>query len=364
MLRMSLAALVCLQLVLCPGQVAADNSAADKPVAQKSTTKQPGRYTAEAFDEEMIAGHPDGEPLAMPDGVSWNLDKAEVASTARRSRLSLAGKWRFAAQPAKDTETLRKQMGWLEMPAANSPSEWKAFDDHLQPTTTFGGKPIASQGWAWIEREVHTPIEWVRSQVYLVVRGPWSEAEVFVGYLPVKGERRDGGTWFEITENLTYGGDCPLTMRLDLKKAAKASSGAEPFIGLELLPTGPRFNGLEVRQNPQQGELELDIDLRRPKFILNLPMRLKDIPLIVQVRLDDAATGEMIQRFDQHIGPMPEETRNVKLRAAWSKQGGMPPERMRLRTRLTSVYGGNMDVDYPLVFEPQNLEKAAEGSAN
>jgi hypothetical protein len=56
---------------------------------------------------------------------------------------------------------------------------------------------------------------------------------------------------------------------------------------------------------------------------------------------------------------MPDETRNVALRVAWSKQGAAPPERMRLRARLTSIYGGNMDVNYPLEFEPRKLDQVS-----
>ena len=47
---------------------------------------------------------------------------------------------------------------------------------------------------------------------------------------------------------------------------------------MELVPTGPRFDDLRVRQDPQQRQLEVFIDLRRPKFILGLPVRLSEIP--------------------------------------------------------------------------------------
>jgi hypothetical protein len=359
---MSIAALIYVNLLLAQGPQTPAKPP-DKPPVEPPAKQ--ARYTAEDFDEEMIAGHPDGEPLAQPVEVNWSLDKAEIDSTPRRRRLTLAGKWRFAAQAAKDTETLRKQMGWLDMPAG-VPSEWKLFDARLKPTKSWNGKPLASLGWAWAERELHAPVDWVKHQVFLVVKGPWSEAELFVGYFPIAGQKRDGGTWFEITENLVYGGDCPLALRLDLAKARtkgkKATEEAEPYIGLELLPTGPRFNNLRVRQDPDREELELDFDLRRPKFILGLPVRLPEIPLIVQFKLEDATSGEVVQRFDQNIGPMPEETRNVKLRVAWSKEGSPPPEQLRLRTRLTSVYGGNMDIPYPLEFAPRKLKRVADSA--
>lgn len=357
---MSMAALVCLNLLLAQGPQAPVESDAGK-AAQRPDGKQ-SRYTAADFDEEMIAGHPDGEPLPQPAEVDWSLEKAEVASTPRRQRLTLGGKWRFAAQPRKESETLRKEMGWLEMPAG-APNAWKMFDARLKPTDGWHGKPLADYGWAWAEREISTPLNWVQNQVFLVAKGVWSEADLFVGYFPIAGQKRDGGTWFEVTEHLVYGGECPLALRLDLAKARKSAEQQgdeiEPFVGLELLPTVPRFNDLRVRQDPDKKQLELDFDLRRPKFILGLPVRLPEIQLIVQFKLEDADSGEVVQRFDQNIGGMPEETRNVKLRVAWSKDDAPPPKRLRLRTRLTSVYGGSMDVPYPLEFEPQQLPKVS-----
>jgi hypothetical protein len=351
---MSIAALLCLPLVLAQNPQTLLQSEPPQPSAKQ------GRYTAADFDEEMIAGHPDGEPLPQPAEVSWSLDKAEVAATPRRQRLTLAGKWRFAAQVRKDAETLRKQMGWLAMPAG-SPSQWKWFGPNAKPADRWNGKPLADYGWAWAERELPAPINWVQNQVFLVIRGPWSEAELFVGYFPIAGQKRDDGTWFEITENLVYGGECPIVLRLNLDKARQAAknddSRVEPFIGLELMPTVPRFNELHVRQDPDSEELELDFDLRRPKFILGLPVRLPEIQLIVQFKLEDADSGQVIQRFDQNIGPMPQETRNVKLRVAWGRNGGPPPEKMRLKARLTSVYGGNMDVPYPIEFSPRELPR-------
>ena len=64
-----------------------------------------------------------------------------------------------------------------------------------------------------------------------------------------------------------------------------------------------------------------------------------------------------LYRFDQNIGPMPDDFRWLSLRMPWSKDDAPPPEKARLRARLTSVYGGNMDIAYPLEFAPKRLPK-------
>ena len=341
------------------GKAAQPGQAAGKP-AQPSQTPKTG--TSEDFDADMVAGHPEGLAPPLPKQVSWDLSKAVTASTSRRERISLAGPWRFAASPKRDTQTLRKEMGWIDMPAGKA-SQWKTYDSQMRATTKGANKADSQPAWYWCEREITAPAEWIRDKIYLVIRGPWSQAELFVGYLPVEGFQRDGGRWFEITEALFYGGDAPLALRLKAEDANRDGQ-QEPYIGLELMPTGPRVDALEVRQDPQRKQLELALDLARPKFILGLPVRLSEIPLIVQFRLENADTGEVIQRFDEKIGPMPKETRSVSIRVDWSKEGAAPPARMRLKTRLTSALGGNLDTPYPLEFEPRKLKAAAEAKAD
>src|SRR5690606_38114762 len=75
--------------------------AAEQPTRQPGANKAPPRLSAEAFDEDAVAGHPDGEPPALPKQVNWSLEKAEVLATSRLRRLSLAGPWRFAAMQAR-----------------------------------------------------------------------------------------------------------------------------------------------------------------------------------------------------------------------------------------------------------------------
>src|SRR5262245_27126866 len=85
------------------------------------------KLSAATFDEDDVAGHPDGEPPPLPKNSDWSLRKAEVAATPRRRRLSLAGQWRFAAMPAPDVSPQRPEMGWLRMPAG-APVQWDISD--------------------------------------------------------------------------------------------------------------------------------------------------------------------------------------------------------------------------------------------
>jgi hypothetical protein len=325
----------------------------------QAPAKDPLPLSAAAFDEDDVAGHPDGEPPPLAKGIDWSLDKAQVASTPRRRRLSLAGPWRFAATPNKDVSPQRAEMGWLNMPAG-APAQWDISNSRRQASRgKWAGKPLSEYPYAWCERVIDTPAEWVRYQVFLVVSGPWADAELFCAYQPVLGIPREGGQWFEITESLVYGGEAPLDLRLKDPGDTTPSPTRDtpPSITLELVPTGPRFDGISVRQDPEKRELEVFFELRRPKFILGLPVRLSEIPLIVQFSYE-AADGATIYRFDQNIGPMPAEHRTDSLRLPWSKgNDSPPPEKARLRARLTSVYGGNMDIAYPLEFEPKRLAK-------
>lgn len=327
-------------------------------VKPATPAKDPPRLSAAAFDEDDVAGHPDGQPPPLPKGIDWSLEKSQVAATPRRRRLTLAGPWRFAATTAKDVSPQRAEMGWLNMPAG-PPAEWDITTAGRRPSRgQWAGKPLSQFPYAWCERVIDTPAEWIRYQIFLVVRGPWADAELFCSFQPIVGIPREGGQWFELTEALIYGGEAPLALRLkDPGMANTAQRAGEPAVHLELLPTGPRFDGLSLQQDPARQQLQVNFELSRPKFLLGLPVRLPEIPLIVQFSYE-AADGKTIYRFDQNIGPMPAEHRVENLRLPWSQEGGPPPDKARLRARLTSVYGGNMDIAYPLEFEPRKLEQA------
>src|SRR5687767_4605982 len=86
--------------------------------------KNPPPLSAAAFDEDDVAGHPDGEPLPLAKGIDWSLEKAQTAATPRRRRLSLAGPWRFAATRAREVSPKRSEMGYLTMPAV-PPAQWE-----------------------------------------------------------------------------------------------------------------------------------------------------------------------------------------------------------------------------------------------
>ena len=212
--------------------------------------------------------------------------------------------------------------------AGRIPAQWDISNSKRQASRgKWAGKPLAEYPYAWCERVIDTPAEWVRYQVFLVINGPWADAELFCAYQPVQGIPREGGQWFEITESLVYGGEAPLDLRLKDPGDTTPSPArdAPPSITLELVPTGPRFDGISVRQDPEKRELEVNFELRRPKFILGLPVRLPEIPLIVQFSYE-AADGSTIYRFDQNIGPMPAEHRMESLRLPLV-QGGCPASR-------------------------------------
>jgi hypothetical protein len=326
----------------------------------------PPRLSAAAFDEDDVAGHPDGDPPPLPSQVDWSLKKAQIAANPKRQRLSLAGLWRFAAMHAKDVSPQRPEMGWLKMPAG-AVAQWEITDKRMKSTgDKWNGKLVGEHNCCWAERVVDAPVEWVRFQVYLVIKGSWADSDVFVAFQPLDGLKRDNGErWIEITESLVYGGEAPIALRLNAPGEINSTNGdnGAPSIRLELLPIGPRFDGMRVLQDPAKGELEVQFDLRRPKFLLGLPVRLSEIPLIVQFSYE-TSTGDAIYRFDQNIGPMPEESRSVSLRLPWSKGGQTPPDKAILRARLTSVYAGNMDLEYPLNFSPTRLEQAQPPESN
>lgn len=330
----------------------------DDPPKKPAAQGTPPRLTAAAFDEDDVAGHPDGEPPDLPAQVNWSLEKAKVASNPKRQRLTLAGPWRFAAMPAKDVSPQRAEMGWLKMPAG-APAQWEVSDKRLKSTSgKWNGKPLSQYACCWCERVVDAPVGWVNFQVYLVIKGPWANSDVFVAFQPLDGIRRDDGErWIEITESLVYGGEAPIALRLNSPGEIKSSDAGNdaPSVRLELVPIGPRFDGMRLRQDPTKRELEVQFELRRPRFILGLPMRLSEIPLIVQFSYVDGEGGP-VYRFDQSIGPMPEESRSVTLRMPWSKAGQPPPEKAVLRARLTSVFAGNMDLEYPIEFSPAKLD--------
>ena len=308
-------------------------------------------------DEELVAGHPEGDSPALPKQVSWDLAKS-IEKTPKRQRISLAGKWRFTAVPERDTRVLRDKMGWIDMPAG-PPADWKTYDQKLSATGgKWSGKPLADYPWAWAERVIDAPIAWTQYQVFLVLQGPWSQAEVFAGYLPIEGKERNGARWFEITEDLTYEGSAAVTLRFkNPPEEPTGAAAAKPYVGLELTPTLPRFDGIALRRDNTRGELEIQVDLRRPKFFLGLQVRVSEMPLAVKLQLEDVETGQEVQVLEQSIGQMPKEQRSVTLRLAWSKKtNGPAPKLARLRATLTTTLGGTLDIPFPIEFKPAELE--------
>jgi hypothetical protein len=183
---------------------------------------------------------------------------------------------------------------------------------------------------------------------------------------PLVGVDREGALWFELTETLMYPGTNYVSLRVKSSDAAAPpdanASPQTPYVGIELLPTGPRVDAVRISRDASRGELVVTIDLMRPKGFMLIPgPPVSTIPLSVKMRLDDAATGEAIQRSDHAIGPMPDNTRTVSLRVPWSATpGAAPPKQARLRVRLASTAGRLFDEPYPVELKLADLPPAKD----
>ncbi len=345
-------------------------------------------------DDEVIApGLPEGDSPALPERVKWDLKQAVTARTATRERMDLSGLWRFAPVSDRATAPQRDEMGWIEAPGLWTSSSTPVFDSRL---CAAGGlwrtKPLGEFPLAWVEREL--PIgndvvtHWLDHRSYLVLRGPWAKAEVyssqrvkgkpkrdgdevvddeFTVYVEsLVGVAREGATWFELTETLMYPGTNYVSLRLkssdDADAAHADAKSQKPYVGIELLPTGPRVDAMRLSHDANRDELVVTLDLVRPKGFMLIPgPPVSTIPLTVKMRLDDAATGEAIGRTSHDIGPMPDNTRTVSLRMPWSTTPGAgPPKQARLRVRLFTTAGRLFDEAYPLDFLPAELPVAGE----
>lgn len=341
-------------------------------------------------DEVVVKGLPDGDVLPLPERVEWNLTKAVVARTATRERINLAGHWRFAAVLERDTPVVRGEMGWIEMPRLTSGEGQRVFDSRFRATDgLWRGKPLEQFPHIWVERDISIAnnaetLKWLNRRTYLVLRGPWAEAEIYtsqripitpaeanaegkpdvsVHVEPVTGTERDGFRWCEISEQLIYPGTTQISMRLNRNDAGDGeksltASEAEPYVGLELTPTGPRVESIRLRRDSERREIEATIDLVRPKGYMLFPAApVRTIPMTLKLRLDDADTDKNIQRLDKDIGPIADNERTVTLRIPWSAAKDQPPpEQAQLRVRLGPTEGGTFDEAFPVNFKPAELE--------
>jgi hypothetical protein len=323
--------------------------------------------------------------------VEWDLTKAIVARTATRERINLAGHWRFAAVLERDAAVTRGEMGWIEMPRLTGGAGQNIFDARFRATDgLWRGKPLEQFSHVWVERDIHIAnnmesLKWLDRRIYLVLRGPWTDAEMYTSQRipitpppeandegqpkvhihvePVTGVDRDGFRWCEITEQLIYPGTTQISMRLkrtgsgDNDKSV-TPGGPEPFVGLELAPTGPRIESIRLRRDSERGEIEATFDLVRPKGFMLFPAQpVRTIPVTLKIRLDDAATDKNIQKLDKDIGPIADNERTVTVRIPWSASKDEPsPAQAALRVRLGPTVGGVFDEAFPVNFKPAELE--------
>jgi hypothetical protein len=355
--------------------------------------QEPKKPVAPADNEVIAPGLPEGDAPRLPEQVNWDLKKAVTARTATRERMDLGGLWRFAPVADRETAPQRSEMGWIEMPGVWTSPDTPIYDSRLRVADgQWQARPLDEFPLAWVERDL--PIgndvvtHWLDHRSYLVLRGPWARAVVYsslrvkgkpkrdseevredgvtVYVEPLVGVVRDGATWFELTETMMYPHTNQVNLRLGTTAAAQPrgenAKPENPYVGVELLPTGPRVDAIRLTKDAARGELDVAVDLVRPKGFMLIPgPPVSTIPLTVRLRLDDASTGETIQKLDQAIGPMPDNERTVSIRLPWSTaRDAAPPKQARLRVRLYTTAGRLFDEAYPVEFRPDELPAATQ----
>jgi hypothetical protein len=346
------------------------------------------RPFAQPEEDEIVRGLPDGDIAPVPEQVDWNLARAIAAKTHTRERINLAGPWRFAPVLEKESPVARAEMGWLHMPDVWTTEGARVLDARLREADgLWRGRPLDKYAHAWVERDLvirnDDTIKWLNHRIFLVLRGPWSGAEVYVSQRFKKppapdsnaddpprmivhaeqatGVEREDGRWFELTEMLAYPGSNQISLRLHTPDRAGDADAtpvnSKPSVSLELLPSRPRVDAIRLRRDAASGEIEATIELVRPLgFVLIPGPPVKTIPMTLKLRLDDVEKDVTIQKLDEAIGPIVNTERRVVLRIPWSAEKGQsPPKHARIRLRLDATGGGIFDEMYPVEFKPDEL---------
>ena len=314
-------------------------------------------------DEESIPGLPDGEPSPLPEAVKWDLAEAVTARTSTRERINLLGLWRFAAVPERETPVTRGDMGWIEMPGHWKGDGASVFDTRLRVADgMWRGKSLEKFPWAWAERDLTITnaitAKWLSRRIFLTVRGPWRRAEVYVHTEPLTGFERDGTHWFEITESLVYPGTVQLSMRLNANATpggvVAAKEQAEPYVGLELVPIGPRINSIRLHRDADRDKLIASLDVTRPATLpVLLGAPIQEVPLSLMIRLEDPEAGTEVEKLDHPFGTMPTPSRTLSVSIPWSKI--QPLRRARFQVRLATSTGVRLDDAFAIEFRPIDL---------
>ena len=316
-------------------------------------------------DDDSVPGLPDGEPNPLPEGVNWDLAEAVVARTAMRERISLHGRWRFAPVTERQTPVMRGDMGWIEMPGHWQDDGARVLDTRLRMSDgVWRGRALDKFPWAWAERDLTITnagtLKWLNRRVFLVMRGPWARAELFVQGEAINGVKRNGESWFDITESLTYPGTVPLSMRLgsDSRERgdATAPAPADSAIALELAPIGPRVESIQLQKDPEGDAIVATLDLVRPASAL-ATLRgspFQKVPLTVTIRTEDIETNAELHKIEQPLGTMPNATRTVTVSVPRAKI--KPTQRVRLHVRLAASAGITLDEPLPVEFRLNELQ--------
>jgi hypothetical protein len=337
-------------------------------------------------DDEVVAGLPDGEIRPLPDRVKWGTKGTLALKTSTRDRINLSGFWRFAAVDELDTAVKREEMGWIELPGLPDADGANVFDPRFRNSDgLWHGRPLEKFPFVWIERDIQISnadtLEWLNRRIYLVLAGPWADAEVFasqrivkratdrtdnnsgvhVNVEAVKGVERDGAKWCDITEQLIYPGNTQISLRL--KRAQLASdeeSASEPSIALERWPTGCRIDSTRVQRDADFSTIKATFNLERPEgyMILGMPP-VRTIPLSLKLRVESLDSNMELATITKDIGPLDTLKRTESVDIPWSKDKPSAT-RVRLRAQLMMPKDVVFDEAFPIEFLPEELEVADE----
>jgi hypothetical protein len=338
-------------------------------------------------DDEIVAGLPVGDVRPLPERVKWRIADRIAEKTSTRERVDLSGFWRFAAVDEQETPVKREEMGWIELPGLPAADGDNVFDPRFRDSDgLWRGKPLEKYPFVWIERDIQITnadtLEWLNRRIYLILAGPWVDAELFasqrivkrpteqtdnssvhVHVESVKGVERDGARWCDITEQLIYPGTTQISLRLRrAKPTSDAESASEPNISLERWPTGCRIDSIHLQRDAKLSAIKATLNLERPEgyMILGMPP-VRTIPLSLNVWIESHDSNMELASTKKDIAPLDKPKRAETVDIPWSPpKDGPQATRVRLRAQLTMTNGVVFDDAFPIEFRPTELEVADE----
>jgi len=359
-------ALFLLLIVIAAGFALSSQFAADH------TPRKTGAGQVAHHDEEepTIAGLPRGASRPLPPGTTWNVDDLVTAKSSARERIDLAGPWRFAVLEERDAILRRWEMGWVVMPTNAPRGAFSRLDPSGKPL--LAGEAVQApddNDWLIVEHDIESRSDWLTRRVFFDIRGPWADAEVYVIGADIytsKAARVDyrGGSRFDLGELLAYPGTNRLVLRIrvaDWKKTAECVPADSSYVGLEVLPSGPRFEHITAAVAPSGEQLVVTFDLWRPRTMLLPGARLRELPIEIRLQVDDPETSQVVLKHNESIGPLPQQTRRVTWRLPWptTASSGAPERSLRLRAILVrgDADGGGFDDAFALTITPAKANR-------